>query len=78
MSEQLRTIDLVPEFLDGLAHLQQYHSQFSPVKGRELSSAILDFAYHTWVAFLWLIPATRWANTPTESTGGRCLDASLC
>ena len=47
MSEQLRTIDFVPEFLDGLAHLQQYHSQFNPVKGRELSSAILDFAYHT-------------------------------
>jgi hypothetical protein len=44
MSETLREINLTPEFLNGLAAIQTYQSQFDAAKGRQLSSAIVDFA----------------------------------
>jgi hypothetical protein len=51
MSNKQRTIDMVPKFLDGLADIQRYHSQYNAAKGRKLSSAILDFAYNTVSSF---------------------------
>lgn len=44
MSEPRREVNLTPEFLDGLAAVQAYHGQFDAAKGRQLSSAIVDFA----------------------------------
>ena len=44
MSEIPRTINLVPSFLDGLAAIQAYHGQNEALRGRQLTSAIVDFA----------------------------------
>ncbi|GAA3974137.1 hypothetical protein [Hymenobacter antarcticus] len=44
MSESTREVNLTPAFLDGLAAIQAYHSQFDAVRGRQISSSIVDFA----------------------------------
>lgn len=42
-----REINLTPTFLDGLAAIQAYRGQFGAARGRQLSSAIIDFACDT-------------------------------
>ncbi|WP_035567303.1 type II toxin-antitoxin system RelE/ParE family toxin [Hymenobacter sp. IS2118] len=44
MSESLREVNLTPAFLDGLAAIQAYHSQFDAARGRQTSTSIIDFA----------------------------------
>ncbi|HEX8328184.1 MAG TPA: type II toxin-antitoxin system RelE/ParE family toxin [Hymenobacter sp.] len=44
MSETARTVNLTETFLDGLAAIQAYQGQAEAAKGRQLSSAIVDFA----------------------------------
>ena len=44
MSQPLREVNLTPAFLDGLAAIQAYHSQFDAARGRQISTALLDFA----------------------------------
>ena len=44
MSETPREVNLTPAFLDELAAIPAYQSQFDAPKGRQLSSAIIDFA----------------------------------
>ena len=44
MSEELREVNLTPAFLDWLTAIQAYHGQFDALRGRQLSSAIIDFA----------------------------------
>lgn len=44
MSESLREVNLTPAFLDGLAAIQAYHSQFDAARGRQISTSIIDFA----------------------------------
>lgn len=44
MSGILREVNLTPAFLDGLAGIQAYHEQFDSVRGRQISTSIIDFA----------------------------------
>lgn len=44
MSENLREVNLTPAFLDGLAVIQAYHSQFDAARGRQITSSIVNFA----------------------------------
>ncbi len=44
MSENLREVNLTPAFLDGLAAIQAYHSQFDAARGRQISTSIIGFA----------------------------------
>lgn len=44
MSERLREVNLTPAFLDGLATIQAYHSQFDVARGRQISTSVVDFA----------------------------------
>ena len=43
MSESLREVNLTPAFLDGLTAIQAYHGQFDVARGRQITSAIVDF-----------------------------------
>ena len=47
----VRTIDMAPEFMDGLAEIQRFVARQNPAKARRLTTAILDFAYDTVGAF---------------------------
>lgn len=44
MSDGLREANLTSAFLDGLAAIQAYHGQFDAARGRQISTAIIDFA----------------------------------